>query len=499
MNNTKNNNVEDLQDRVQHGFKQNIFIYTALNLLIKIVTFVLWLYFAATLPPPEIGKYTLSNSYVEIASAVFLMELTTCIFRFYHDKKNHLVVLSNIIFIFIISLVLFVIGYVFLFKILVLVSPGISEIVYSNANYWFILFIILLNMTMNLVLSHFAALGMTRNYTIITIFNSVLFISISLVTIQLGYGFSGLLFSRIISLLVPLGFFIQPELRGVSLNLVSYPILKELILYSCPLVISVTIGVFSSNLGRLLLDKYTNLTTLGVYGFYFMIATNIHMLWHSFNQAWTPKVFFELTHNDNNKSIDKLKFIILRFSFCYLLIVASVIILGKSFAYDLILKKAYIEGIHALYILVIGAFFGGISVIISPYIYHTKNTVLISYVAIFSSVLNIFITYFLVKSLEQDGAALAMLITNILGPLIIIFMFRNEIKRIAIILRWLFLFSLIFLLGSLSLIIYKDDHIFLSFMLIAILISYQNGDVSSMAEPFFYKSINYIKKYCWNI
>jgi O-antigen/teichoic acid export membrane protein len=496
MNKTKKNSFEDLQDRIQHRFKQNIFIYTTLNLLIKIATFALWIYFAATLPPSEIGKYTLSNSYIEILSSIFLMELSPCIFRFYHDKKNHLVMLSNIIFIFIISLILLTIGYIFLFKELVLVSPGISEIVNSNTNYVFILFIIAFNMIMNLSLSHFAALGMTSNYTRILIFNNILFISVSLIAIQLGYGFSGLLFSRMVSLLVPLGFFIQPELRGLSMNLISYPILKELLSYSCPLIIAVTIGVFSSNLGRLLLDKYTNLTTLGVYGFFFMIATNIHMLWHSFNQAWTPKIFFELTHNENDKSIDKLTFIILRFSFCYLCIVFISIILGKLFVFELVLKKAYLESVYILYILVIGAFFGGISVIISPYIYHTKKTAFISYAAILGSLLNIFTTFFLVKSFEQDGAALAMLITNILGPLILIFLFRNEIKRITIILRWLFLFSLIFLLGSLSLIIYKFDHIFLSFILIAVLISYQNGEVSTMLEPFFYKGIKYIKKYC---
>ena len=475
----KNLEFPDLKHNVQEKFKKNVSTYVILNFFTKIFSVLLWLFLAAILLPSEIGKYNIALSIIQIISVGCIFGTDAGVLRFYHIEKPS-VVFSNIVPLFLIVSFPVVFMFLFLSKYLVFfLTPSFVEIL-SNYTYIIILAVaIFSNSITNVASAHFTALGRSFEYAKFNISQSFIFIAGSITAVYLGYGFLGLIFAKMLSTLLPVSyFFLSRELKNISKNFVSKRLIRDILKYTFPLMLGTLVGVFVSYWGRFLLDQYTNQTTLGVYSFFLMFALNIHFVWHSFNQAWTPKIFFELSH-DREKAFNDTKTVIFSFSFLYLIGLSILIFVGDLFLFPLIFKKDYLMNLNVFYILLLAPLFSGFSVITYPLIYYPNETRKIMIISMFSSLIMIFVTIFFVKLLNQNGAGLSYLIMTIFGLSLYLFVFRKIVGIPPIILNWVLFLSGIMLINVLFLLLVSSIYLFVAILLLGAIISYRKGNLST--------------------
>jgi len=473
----------NLENAIVSSFKKNVLTYLSINLLIKVTTLALWFVFARLLIPAEIGKYTLAVGLIEIISIFCVWSTDASILRFHHKEKQS-EVLSSSLSILMVSAGVFLTIFGFSAKYLYVVSPGFHTVTESVSTIILILLVILLNSLVNLFSFHYTALGQSAKYAKFQIGQSICFIICSLLLIVKGFGFKGLILGRMISLLIPVVACFIEEKRFISMNGISKKVVFNLLEYGTPLTAATVIGVSGSYFGRFLLDRYTDLSTLGVYSFFLMITTNIHMLFHGFNQAWTPKIFYQ----KNTKVKDDIPVLVFKtvslFCFLYMAGLTFLTLMGQTPVFELILKKEYILGLNVFYVMLLGPLFSGISVILYPVIYYHKNPAKILNTSLACSVISISINLFMVRYYGIKGAALSYLLTNVIALFLYLMVFKKEIDFKTANTRYLFLMMLMLSVGAATSMITHNTYILVAFLSIMMFFSYKRNDIKDLLSKF---------------
>jgi O-antigen/teichoic acid export membrane protein len=256
----------------------------------------------------------------------------------------------------------------------------------------------------------------------------------------------------------------------------SPEIIKNLASYSFPLMLYSVLGIIVSYFSRLLLDKYTDLATLGVYSFFLMLTLQINGLWSSFNRAWTPEIFSKFSEN-KEKAIESVKFMIFFSSFIYLLGLAFLIVFGELFLFKLVFKEIYLSNIHLFYILLLAPLFSGIYTVTYPLYYYENKTKLILHISIFMSVVNVLLTLFLIKGFGSTGAAVSFSVVFTIYSILYLFVFKNIIQIPIEIINWVLVLIIIMSMGVAVLLITRIFFFFLPFLFLGIGLSYRLGNL----------------------
>lgn len=471
-----------VENLVVRSFRKNIFMYLSTNILVKVLTFVLWFIFARIIEPAEIGKYALAMSLIEIISVFCLWSSDSSLLRF-NQKVQSQSVFTNSLFILVISSFVFLCFFKIFSTFLFHLSPSFVFISESSRCIALVIAIIFLNSLTNLLSVHYTSLGSSFIYSKLQITQSIVFMIVSLFLLMKGWGFVGLLYARIVSLLIPVAGALYDERSLLKFNYLSKDILSKLLRYGTPLTFSTIIGVFSSYLGRFLLDRYTNLSLLGVYSFFLMISTNIHMLFHGFNQAWTPKIFFEKDRTDSSDTNKKCLNLIYIFIFSYLTGLFLVLLAGDTFLFKLVLKTKYLDSINIFYILLLGPLFSGISIILYPLIYFEQKTNRIFYISFVMSIFNLLCTFIAVKYFSVEGAAWSYFLINVFSVFVNLVMFRSIINFWQELFSHLLVVFILLILGFILVTASSYTHFLPLFLIFPILYQYRKRNSIRLLIP----------------
>ncbi|MCK4781636.1 oligosaccharide flippase family protein [Candidatus Parcubacteria bacterium] len=462
---------------------KNTGIYIAIGFLGQGLIFLLWIILAWWIAPSQIGIYALVMFVIEFFSALSIFGLDSAITRFYYTKEKVFVIFNNALTIFIATSVLSLFLFFLTAKIIPVFISGLSNILEENL--FLFLAIIFTNSLFNFILVHYAALKKVISYARFQTLKVLSFCFFSLVLVYFGFGILGIFSALLFSSLLIIVLFLIKERRIISFRISSFEGVKNITSYAFPLMLHSSLVIIILYFSRILLDKYTDLVTLGVYSFFLLLVLQVNGLWSSFNRAWLPEVFSKLL-DDKKKAIEKVNSMVFFLSFIYLLGFAFLIIIGELFLFKLILKEVYLTNIHLFYILLLGPLIGAISIALYPLYYYKNETKRILFISILLSGINITLTFFMIKFFRETGAAVSYFIMSSLAAFIYFFVFKNIMPISSKVINWTFFLSIIMAINAALLIKTSSSILFLIFIIISAVLAYKLGDLSKKKDLFFY-------------
>lgn len=173
--------------------------------------------------------------------------------------------------------------------------------------------------------------------------------------------------------------------------------------FGIPLIPHVLGGIAISMTDRALLMNMVGPEQTGLYFIGFQIGNAINMAVWAFNQAWNPWLFEQLKKDD-----EAIKLKIVKFSYLYCL---GIIFMALAvWAVSPILFKYFIGpnfagGLEVVVWIALGSAFLGMYYTVGCYITYTRKTHILSWITFLVGIINLFVSYFLIKSNGYVGAA----------------------------------------------------------------------------------------------
>jgi len=454
---------------------KNTGIYFIVNLLSQFAVFVLWIIIAGVLSPLEVGVYALAIFIVDFFGAFAIFGLNSAITRFYYSEESVQEVFFNSLIILIASIIISVAALFLSAGFISWFIPGISGIL--NGNIFLFNSLILTSSIYNFALSHYSALKRTLLYAKVSLSQTILFFLFALLFLYIKLGILGIFYALFISYSIPALLFIFQEIKSLSFRFFSIKIIKSLLHYSIPMMLYSILGTIVMYAGRIFLDKYASISTLGVYGFFLIVMLQINAIWSTFNKAWTPEIFSQLKEN-KKRALENVKSMAFISSFVYSIFFIMLIIFKQVGLLGLFIKPIYLSNIYILYILLLAPLFTGIYTSAYPLFYYKKKTGMILMISIALNFLSIALTFFMVKSFSQMGAALSYFISSALSVFVFLFAFKKDMGISSSIIKWaLFVFSAAVL--GIYIFLETSSSILLLFIFVAIaLLAYKFGSLS---------------------
>jgi O-antigen/teichoic acid export membrane protein len=190
----------------------------------------------------------------------------------------------------------------------------------------------------------------------------------------------------------------------------NFDYIKRALNFGIPLIPHTLGGILIAMIGRFIVNINLGLEQTGIYTVGLQIGMIIEILASSFNKAYSPWLFDKLNKND---FIIKLK--IVKFTYLYFVAIILIsILLGYIAPYLLkvLVGKEFQKSSNLILWIALGNAFSGMYYMVTNYIFYTYKTYLLSVITFFCGLLNILITYILIKYLKLIGAAQAFMIAN---------------------------------------------------------------------------------------
>lgn len=163
---------------------------------------------------------------------------------------------------------------------------------------------------------------------------------------------------------------------------------------------------------RFFLTNLVGIEQTGIYTVAFQIGVIIRMLVSSFNTAYYPWLFERLKQNDFNVKIKIVKFTYIYF-LALILLLSLFYILSPWFIKFYVGKEFYDSTNYIIWIA--GGFvFYGMYLMLTNYIFYSEKTIVLGWISSSIAIINIPLTYFLIKKNNTLGAAQATLISHFL-------------------------------------------------------------------------------------
>jgi len=454
---------------------KNTGIYIITSGFAQGLIFFLWVVLAWWLVPEQIGLYALVMFIIEFFSAFNIFGLDSAITRFYYGKESIASIFSNALVILVASSFCSALLFSLTARVIPLVITGLSDIL--NKNLLLFSSIIFTNTLVNFSLAHYSALKKSLAYAKIQLSKVLVFCLLAVIFVRFGWGILGVFYALLLSSLGTAILFVTNVKDLVSFNLTSTKIIKYLLSYAFPMMLYLTFSIIISYFSRFLLDRYTNLSTLGVYSFFLTLTLQVNGLWSSFNRAWTPEIFSQFLV-DKKRALDNVKFMVFFSCFFYLIVMAAIIILGNLFLFKLIFKEIYLSNIYLFYIILLVPFFTGIYTAAYPLYYYENRTKRILAISLAVSGVNILLSLFLVKAFGLRGAAISYLTVIILYVIVYLLAFKKAMKIPPEIINWTFFLSALMAFAVGILLKSRSSVLFVIFIIFAAVLAYIFGDLS---------------------
>ncbi|MDR2920950.1 MAG: oligosaccharide flippase family protein [Tannerella sp.] len=205
-----------------------------------------------------------------------------------------------------------------------------------------------------------------------------------------------------------------PEIMPGLRQKMNFPLLKQILRYSFPILILGIAGVLNQSIDKILFkflfeDKEYAAAQLGIYGACFKIAVVMVMFIQAFRYAYEPFIFAKNKDTDNKKSyIEAMK---------YFIIFALVIFLAVMFYLDIIkrfVSPDYYSGLAVVPIVMLGELFFGIYFNLSIWYKLTDQTKWGAYFSIIGCTITVIIIVLFVPRFGFMACAWASFVSNLL-------------------------------------------------------------------------------------
>jgi O-antigen/teichoic acid export membrane protein len=385
------------------------FIYTIPSIFSKGISFFLIPIYTKILSTENYGSLDLFLFYSVIINLIIPLEISQGIARYYSEEHN----ISQKVKYFTTAFLFNIFCYIlFLFSFLFF-SEYFSVLFFGKANFYleFVIgvFFIFFNGLFYFLQNQLKWEFRSKEYSIASIImTSSTLLFTCLFTIFFEFKLVGILLalaiSSIFSFLYCL-FVLRTKLRLIF----DFDMLKEMLKFSIPLVIS-GLSIYALNyIGRLMIANLVSISNLGIYALAIKISNIVILVIVGFQSSLSPLIMSNYKLKSTSIKIEK----IFNYFFILISIGSILIILFSKFLISLLATSDYLEASTFLIYLVPSVVLSQMY-IFAPGISISKKTNYFILVNIFGILINVPLNYVLLRYFGVVGIAISSLITNLI-------------------------------------------------------------------------------------
>lgn len=206
-------------------------------------------------------------------------------------------------------------------------------------------------------------------------------------------------------------------------NLWSFESIKQQLRFGFPLIIAIWSYEFLHVADRYILERYTDLKSVGIYSFAYHLAELPMFLILGVKQLWNP-IFYENMNKGDYKTVSKL----INYFVSGLTLINILIILFNKEAVVLFINPRYYEAIPIVGIIIVGVYFNGLLTISNSILAYKKKFATTSKIALIATVLCVGLNILLIPTYGILGSAIATMFSYFVYFLMGIWHQRETIK-----------------------------------------------------------------------
>lgn len=373
---------------------KNEVIYIFSDVLIKAIAFISLPFFLRIMSTSEYGEYSLYQTYVNIFTVFFSLNITTGVVRYYVEKENQKKYLTTAIWI--------ISGFGVLSSAILYIGESLFGLMNISAKVILVICIcIIFGSIFQLALEDIRARMKALQYGVFSLIYTILSTVLGLILvytmkIELGYW-------RLVSITITtviLGLTMSAKIikrDGFAFNKETA---KYLLAYSVPLIPYTFSSIIISQINRVFLAN-NGLSEVGIFSFASNLAMMMYIIAISINRAFQPFLFKALKHSDNYKK--RMYQNMALFYFIYVVFIFSIDILIWIFG-----NKEYSKASMVIPILVLSYGILYLYSIVSNFMYYYKKNHVLSIYSIISAVVIVILNAISIPLYGYIGAATAI-------------------------------------------------------------------------------------------
>lgn len=277
---------------------------------------------------------------------------------------------------------------------------------------WHIVIYIILSMDLSLFQNYLKVKDKNIQYAIVSIIQTLSLASLNILFLAvIDLGVSGYINSTLISYFIAL--FLSIILGNVGKDLlrgrVSIRLLKEMIVYSSPLIFNNISWWVVQSSDKLMIQQMISASALGIYTVSAKIPSLINVITSVFQQAWGISTIKEI-ESSNDSNFYSNVFNMLQSSVFFISI--CIIMITKPFM-SIYVGKSFFDAWKYIPLLIIGAAFGTTSAFFGNMYGALKKSANSMWSTIFAAALNIFINLILIPRIGIWGAVVGTTVSYI--------------------------------------------------------------------------------------
>ena len=380
-------------------------IYTFALVLNSGIPFLLLPILTRYLTPADYGIVSMFTLLVSIFNVFTGLSVHGAINRVYFDKNINFkeYVFNCIIILIISSSITFIMGLLFL--------DFISNVSSVTRN-WIPLAVVIsfFQFIIFSVLSIYQARMWAKKYSFIMLSQSLINVFFTIVLVVfLNLKWQGRIIAQSLTIII-VGFFGVYLLKNWINMRINLNYIMHALKFGIPLIPHTIGGMLMVLTDRFIITNLLGVEKTGIYTAGLQIGSIITLLADAFNKAYAPWLFGKLESANYGLLVK-----IVRFTYVYfILIIFFALLIGALAPYivSILLGKSFQDSAAVILWITIGGAFTGMYFMVVNYIYYVHKTYLLAFTTFVTGLLNIFLTYFLVKINGLIGAAHSFALIN---------------------------------------------------------------------------------------
>jgi O-antigen/teichoic acid export membrane protein len=384
-------------------------------MITPMIGFIMLPIYTRYLSPAEYGVMTTVQTLVGILHLFLLLCLHGAITRFFYDfldkpEKQREYLGSIFFFVLIFSSVVSI--------MLLFFSDLIGTVLFKNISidpyYYYLIGISWVYALIALPMALFRAQEKAGLFVLTNLINAVLIMGVTIyLLVGKGLGAESALIAQLIctSTVVVIIYSFQFKYLKFSIN---GRYVKQSLLFSLPLLPHVASGWIIGSSSRVILEKFVNMTDLGIYSLASQVSMVLALFYTSINNALVPRYTSLRKIGDEakaNKLIKIFTFVILIAGICYIPV--------AMYAIKLVATSNYHGAMSIIPALIIGQIITGFYYIPVAKLFYSTNTTAIAKSSTVAAIANISINIITIPMIGIYGAVLATVSSELLRLLLI--------------------------------------------------------------------------------
>jgi O-antigen/teichoic acid export membrane protein len=185
---------------------------------------------------------------------------------------------------------------------------------------------------------------------------------------------------------------------------------KNALRFGLPLVPHAAGGILIAMVDRILITNILDISTTGIYVVAAQMGIVLNLANDALNRAYSPSLIEALKFNDANRDVK-----IVRLTYVYFLCLIVIAIAFGTVAPKIlgaIVGPKFQEAAPMVIFMALGQAFGGMYSMVATYVFYAGRTASLAVITLATGLLNVAITYWLLKSKGLIGASQAFMVTQ---------------------------------------------------------------------------------------